>query len=102
MINMKNFLKYMIGIIVLFFFLRWVNLLENLYYLRRAGLNELLMVLALMWLSTTLRGVRFYRIGRATGLRSVKLGKSILANYVGSMFALVSPGRLGESGKVFF
>jgi len=99
---MKNFLKLLIGAVVLFFFFRWVDLLENLQYLERVRLGELMIVLGLMWLSSTLRGIRFYQIGRATGLRSMRLEKSILANYIGSMFALVSPGRLGESGKVFF
>ena len=97
----KNIIKLVIGIAILLFFLKWVNLFENLRYLRQVRFSYLLSVLALMFVSTTLRGVRFYQIARGVNV-PISLRKSILANYASAMFALVSPGRLGEGGKVFF
>jgi len=97
----KNVIKLIVGIVIFLFFLKWANLLGNLHYLSQARIGYLIIVLPLLFVSTTLRGVRFYQIARSVNV-PISLRKSVLVNYAASMFALVSPGRLGEGGKVFF
>jgi len=58
-------------------------------------------VWGLMATSTTLRGLRFYKLAAVIGA-PISLMRSVLANCVANLLAIISPGRVGEGGKVLF
>ena len=94
-------LRVVLGLALLLVFVRWIRIssaLENLSLPRPGWLP---VVWGLMALSTTLRGCRFYRLGAIVGA-PVSLARSVLANWAANLLAVVSPGRVGEGGKVLF
>ena len=97
----KRILQALLGVSALLFFLRWINVWDSLIVLQ--GMNPWLFVLTCLLgvVGTTLRGGRFYALARAIGA-PITLVQSVLANWAASLFAIVTPARAGEGGKVLF
>lgn len=97
----KNLIRLTVGLVIFIIFIKWINIADNLKYLLQVNISYILLACTIMIIGTTLRGVRFHQIAHAIQA-PIPLKKSILVNYIASMFALISPARLGEGGKVFF
>jgi len=99
--DQRRWLQLLAAAAALLFFLKWINVSSSLGQLRGVEwrLVSLLAVFAVV--SKTIRGLRFYQIARALGVPIAPV-KSILVSYAAQILAVVSPGRLGEGGKVLF
>jgi len=99
--DQRRWLQLIAAVAVLLLFLKWIDISSSLRQLRGVQWGWVLLFALLGVMQKTIRGLRFYQISRALGV-PVSPGKGILVNYAALVLAVVSPGRLGEGGKVLF
>lgn len=94
-------LQVALGVALLAFFFKWINIWESRERFARIAIAPFALTCVLGLVGTAVRGLRFYVWARAVKA-PVTLVQSVVSNYIASLFALVTPARVGEGGKVLF
>lgn len=100
-INIKKIAAGIAGIAIFIVFLKWVNFFQNMELLRNLDVAYIAVAVMIMILSITLRGTRFYILARGTG-NETGLKESLSATYMSMVMSAITPGRIGEAGKMFW
>jgi uncharacterized membrane protein YbhN (UPF0104 family) len=98
---LRKSLKYVVTIVIFVAFLRWIDFVQHVDKLTDIDGLDVSVACVLMLLGISVRGLRFYYIAARVG-KPISLSRSIAACYVANLLALVTPGRVGELGKVSY
>jgi len=97
----RKTIKAILGFALLGGFLLWTDVFKNLHYIYNLQVKSIMLVGLLVVISLTLRGLRFYSLIYRHNLY-VNVSKCIYTTYASSLLSLVTPGRIGDAGKLVF
>lgn len=94
----KQLIGILVGIIVLAFFFRWVNIYQSLEYAK--GLNLYYFVLGSVFvvLNVILRALRFFLLARPT---DIDFRRNLYIHFLVLLMGLATPVKTGEGMKIF-
>ncbi|MFH1445140.1 MAG: lysylphosphatidylglycerol synthase transmembrane domain-containing protein [Nanoarchaeota archaeon] len=99
--NKKRWLQLIAGVVIFVIFLRWINLADSLFVIFQTNWFIFAVAMGMAVVTQFIRSLRFYYLSKGTGV-SLNLKKIILTQFMTSLAGVVTPGRVGEGGKIFF
>ncbi|HWP93824.1 MAG TPA: lysylphosphatidylglycerol synthase transmembrane domain-containing protein [Thermodesulfobacteriota bacterium] len=100
MMSKANLFRLLLGLIVFLVFLKWINILDAVKYLSGLNLVSFSLGCLMMALSHVIRAIRFhYLAGELSVL--IEFRKNVLVHFIVSILGMITPGKLGEGGKVY-
>lgn len=98
---MKKLVKYLVVIIALALLVRWVGILDTIGQLKDISPKYTAMAVLLYILAQL---VKAHRLGHVvkTLKHTIDWWKNIVGHFIAPVIGRLTPGKLGEAGKIFF
>lgn len=96
-----NFWFKFLGIFLLLFLIHQIGWEETLVSIKKVSLMHIFVALIILWIGFCLKSIRWRVVSNSYG---IKLGfyKSIKVFFIGLFLANITPGRLGDFGRLLY